>query len=61
MSGESMEKTGEAEEKSEWWSAFAVFEKLKACVSKPERICGFLVFGPSEWLEERGPLRCHHN
>ena len=40
---------------------FAISEKVNTAVSKPERVGGFLVVGPSEWSEERGPLGCNHN
>lgn len=38
-----------------------VSEKFHAAVSKPERVCGFLVVGPGEWSEEGGPLGCNQN
>lgn len=39
----------------------AVPEKVNAAVSKPERVGDFLVFIPSEWFIEGGPLGCNHN
>lgn len=39
---------------------FAIYEEIKAVVSKAEGISSCFVLGPSEWPIKRRPVGCHH-